>query len=295
MLDCESRGNRADFFGPQSLPYEVHPRTRRRPIIAREESREPTRNFFWRSARGALQSGDIFPTRRRNQRDRRCPTTGPLRSGFTCSSRATRPPPRNCGSVTTVASSPLLRRSSARCCSAADAEDAALHAFDAFLRAAEKGRFPRLDDRDDLWHILGAITARKAADQVVREGRGKRGGGKVRGDSVLEGPTATDSAEGWERIRGTDPTPESAAETAEELQRLLALLPDEEARSIAVGKMQGYTNEEIAGQLGRSIPTVERRLRIIRKAWEKEVNPEGGGDALHRAVMGAAADCGLHG
>jgi hypothetical protein len=34
---------------------------------------------------------------------------------------------------------------------AADEEDVALSAFDSFYRGAGEGRFPRLDDRDDLW------------------------------------------------------------------------------------------------------------------------------------------------
>ena len=46
----------------------------------------------------------------------------------------------------------------------ADGEDVALSAFDSFVRAAEAGRFPRLDDRDDLWQVLLLLTARKAAD-----------------------------------------------------------------------------------------------------------------------------------
>jgi DNA-binding CsgD family transcriptional regulator len=41
-------------------------------------------------------------------------------------------------------------------------------------------------------------------------------------------------------------------------------------RDVAVWKMEGYTNEEIAGQLGRSVPTVERKLASIRKIWERE-------------------------
>jgi DNA-directed RNA polymerase specialized sigma24 family protein len=37
--------------------------------------------------------------------------------------------------------------------------------------------------------------------------------------------------------------------------------------------MEGYTNEAIAGLLGCSEPTVERKLRRIRAAWEKEAGP----------------------
>ena len=51
---------------------------------------------------------------------------------------------------------------------AADEEDVALSAFDSFCRAAEGGRFPRLDDRDDLWQLLLVITARKAVDLIRR-------------------------------------------------------------------------------------------------------------------------------
>jgi DNA-directed RNA polymerase specialized sigma24 family protein len=67
---------------------------------------------------------------------------------------------------------------------------------------------------------------------------------------------------------GNEPTPEFAAQVAEECQRLLDMLPDDELCSIAVWKMEGHTNEEIAGLLGCAVPTVERRLRLIRKCWE---------------------------
>jgi hypothetical protein len=56
-----------------------------------------------------------------------------------------------------------------------DEEDAALSAFDSFCRAATQGRFPRLDDRDDLWRLLVALTERKLTDQVRRARRQKRG------------------------------------------------------------------------------------------------------------------------
>ena len=42
---------------------------------------------------------------------------------------------------------------------------------------------------------------------------------------------------------------------------------------MAVWKLEGHTNEEIAALLGRSVPTVERKLRLIRKLWEGEVGP----------------------
>jgi hypothetical protein len=69
----------------------------------------------------------------------------------------------------------------------ADEEDVALSAFDSFCRGAEKGRFPRLQDCDDLWQLLFMITTRKAADLVEHERRQKRGGGLVLDEAMLAG------------------------------------------------------------------------------------------------------------
>src|SRR5947209_7211625 len=52
----------------------------------------------------------------------------------------------------------------------ADEEDVALSSFDSFCRGAEQGRFPRLEDRDDLWQLLVVITVRKAYDLARYEG-----------------------------------------------------------------------------------------------------------------------------
>src|SRR5438105_14531380 len=52
---------------------------------------------------------------------------------------------------------------------AADEEDVALSAFDSFCAGVAKERFPQLADRDDLWHGLVTITARKALQLVRHE------------------------------------------------------------------------------------------------------------------------------
>ena len=82
----------------------------------------------------------------------------------------------------------------------ADEEDIALSAFHSFCRAAEAGRFPRLEDRDDLWAVLVTLTERKAYAQADRANAAKRGGGHVRGDSVLR-PAAPRPS-----IEAVDPT-----------------------------------------------------------------------------------------
>jgi DNA-directed RNA polymerase specialized sigma24 family protein len=142
----------------------------------------------------------------------------------------------------------------------ADAEDVALSAFDSFCRGAGRGRFPRLNDRDDLWQVLVVLTARKAADLLRAEAAQKRGGGRPRPRDGGPDPGA---------VAGREPTPSFAAQVADECRRLLDRL-DEELRALALLKMEGYTNAEIAAWLGRSLATVERKLKLIRRVWETE-------------------------
>jgi DNA-directed RNA polymerase specialized sigma24 family protein len=150
---------------------------------------------------------------------------------------------------------------------AADEEDLALSAFDSFCRGAERGRFPRLDDRDDLWRLLLTFTARKAARLIRDECRDKRGGGKVRAEADL----ANDSDEGLlARVLGPEPSPEFAAQMADECRLLLDKLGAEDLRAIAVWTMEGDTIEEIAARLGRSVRTVGRKLAVIRDRWREE-------------------------
>jgi DNA-directed RNA polymerase specialized sigma24 family protein len=141
---------------------------------------------------------------------------------------------------------------------AADEEDVALSAFHSFCRAAEDGRFAKLNDRNDLWRLLVVLTTRKAA-HLLRDGRRlKRGGGHAAENDV-----------DLDLIVGESPEPEFVAEAAEECRRLLCRL-DDPLRSIAIWKMEGYTNEEIAARLSCVPRTVERKLRLIRAIWENE-------------------------
>jgi DNA-directed RNA polymerase specialized sigma24 family protein len=151
---------------------------------------------------------------------------------------------------------------------ASDEEDVALSALDSFYRGARQGRFPQLNDRDNLWRLLVVITARKALNQKRDEARQKRGGARAEGEAA---PRKGDAE--LERVVGREPSPEFAAQVAEECQRLLDGLGDETLRVVALGKMEGRTNEEIAQKLHVAPRTVERKLSLIRALWEKEQRP----------------------
>jgi RNA polymerase sigma factor (sigma-70 family) len=148
----------------------------------------------------------------------------------------------------------------------ADEEDVALSAFDSFCRNAERGQFPQLLDRDSLWRLLVVLTARKASHLLRDQRRLKRGGGA----EFIEEPTGDADESGLEEILSREPSPEQAAEVAEECQRLLRALHDRELEAVAVWRMEGYTVEEIARRLGYAPRSIKRKLRLIRSIWEKE-------------------------
>jgi RNA polymerase sigma factor (sigma-70 family) len=146
---------------------------------------------------------------------------------------------------------------------AVDEKDVAQDAFISFWKGVEDGRFPTLDDRDDLWCVLVTLTVPKAARLRRAAACVKRGGGRKPAEE-----SQADSGEEplLEQVLAPDPTPEEAAEMAEELQRLLAALP-EDLRKVAALKMEGHSNAEIAAQLGVVKRTVTRCLQHIRAVW----------------------------
>lgn len=147
-----------------------------------------------------------------------------------------------------------------------DASGAAISAINSFFQGAQRRAFPRLNDRDDLWRLLVVITARKASHAVRDEHRQKRGGRRVRGESVLRGGDS--EFEGLQQVIGQEPTPEIAAMLRDELDQRLEMLDDDTLRTVVQMKLEGHTNAEIAETLGCVERTIERKLGVIRTIWE---------------------------
>lgn len=148
---------------------------------------------------------------------------------------------------------------------AADEEDVALSAFRSFCFRAQQGQFTRLTDRGNLWPLLMAITANKSVDLIRRQNRRKRGGTGAAGSDekrMQENPLS--------ELISRDPDPDFAVQLADELQHLLGRLDasgDADLRKIALQKMEGRTNSEIAEQSGCARRTVERKLTLIGQLW----------------------------
>jgi DNA-directed RNA polymerase specialized sigma24 family protein len=68
-------------------------------------------------------------------------------------------------------------------------------------------------------------------------------------------------------VPGNEPTPEFAAMTVERYRALLDALTTDELREIAIAKMDGHSNQEIADLLDLSPRSIERKLNLIRAIW----------------------------
>jgi RNA polymerase sigma factor (sigma-70 family) len=145
-----------------------------------------------------------------------------------------------------------------------DAEDVAQSVFKSLCLGAERGKFPRLNDRDNLWALLVAMTAYKSRDLIRRERFLKRGGGRVLNEGALA--ESREPVTHIEQVIGRDPTPEFAVQVAEQCEILLSCLNDVRRRTAEL-KLQGFTNQEIAEQMDCGLRTVERRLNAVRLAW----------------------------
>jgi RNA polymerase sigma factor (sigma-70 family) len=149
---------------------------------------------------------------------------------------------------------------------AVDEEDVLVSVFDRLFRAVKEDRFARLEDRDDLWQVLLMLTERKVADQYRKSMAQKRGGGKVASEAEFADLNLAEIQE----LADRDPNPELIVSFNETVGRAIHRLDEPKARNVALLKLEGYSNREIADKVEISLSSVERKLRVIRKVWQKE-------------------------
>jgi len=145
-----------------------------------------------------------------------------------------------------------------------DEEDIVLSVFDSFYAAAENGRFPDLSDRDDLWRLLLRMSARKVIDKQ-RHDRRRRRGGDVQIHSLGGGDETIIQA------IGEEPSPEMVLMMQESVEQLFSHLGVGQLRELAVAKLEGNSNAELAQRFECSERTIERRLHLIREKCQQEL------------------------
>jgi RNA polymerase sigma factor (sigma-70 family) len=139
----------------------------------------------------------------------------------------------------------------------ADEEDIALSAMETLFARLRAGQLPDLYNRDELWSWLAVVTSRKALGRLRYEHRKKR-----RGERVADGNV--------EQLLSSSPPPDLEVMITEEFERLLDRLGDDTLRRVALWKMDGATNDEIAKSLNCARRTVARKLELIRSIWSNE-------------------------
>jgi RNA polymerase sigma factor (sigma-70 family) len=145
---------------------------------------------------------------------------------------------------------------------ASEGDDVALSAINAVIKGIESGAYSKMDSRENLWGVLfGAM--RNTVCNLVRDANAvKRGRGAER---VEPSPDSSDPLGGL--AVSQEPDPAEAAASAEAVSQLLEAL-DPELQRVALLKLEGCLNKEIANELQCSVQTVERRLGAIRDIWE---------------------------
>lgn len=146
-----------------------------------------------------------------------------------------------------------------------DPEDIVQSAYRSFFVAARQGRFT-VSESGDLWRLLVEVTLHKLYRQASRHKAARR---SVRRDRASRDGSI------WQRVAGTEPTPEQAAIAAEELEALLKKLPPQ-GREVVALALQGHQQREIAAKLGVGDRTVRRWLKAARVALAAESSASAG-------------------
>src|SRR5262249_25055150 len=119
---------------------------------------------------------------------------------------------------------------------------------------------------DDLWALLVTIVLNKARDAADRHLAARRDVRRVQNfpwpdEHQSDAPHAAMVPE------AAEPTPAEAAALNEALELRLRDLPEPDLRRVALMRLEGYANSEIAAALGCAERSVERKLSLIRKRW----------------------------
>jgi DNA-directed RNA polymerase specialized sigma24 family protein len=144
----------------------------------------------------------------------------------------------------------------------ADEEDVVVMAMNSFFRGVRRGRFPDLRDGAGLRRLLFQMTRRKAVDLIRFNERQKR---SVKRESMPAGLEDSDGPT-FDQLPSCHASPGGEGPHTRTCDEWLELL-DPDLRELAVLKLQGYTNQEIARRIARSMATVERRFKLIRETW----------------------------
>jgi eukaryotic-like serine/threonine-protein kinase len=148
--------------------------------------------------------------------------------------------------LTRLARSRLASRLAAR----VDAEDIVMSAYRSFFVAARQGRF-ELERGGDLWRLLVEVTLHKLYRSAAHHQAQRR---SVEREHPISPTDSRNIA-----VAHSEPTPDEALAAAEELEAVLARLPERGRQALEL-RLQAFELEEIAVRLACNERSVRRWL-----------------------------------
>lgn len=144
-----------------------------------------------------------------------------------------------------------------------DEEDVANFVLEAVVRNIAQGRYPDLQDREDLWFLMLAITQRRISNILKRDRRQKAQPSSQTSLTELlemyEGELADVALQG-------DPE-HVAIEIGDCWQELMRILPNDEFREIARLKLEFHSNRQISSMLKLTSKYIDRKVAEIQRFW----------------------------
>lgn len=152
------------------------------------------------------------------------------------------------------------KRISERLAGRIEAEDVVQSVFRTFFGRVQDHRFT-FQNADDLWKLLVSMTLNKLRNKVDFHTAGKR---DVGAEQPLAGNSSNPSAFD---PSGNDPSPEAVVAFLDLLENFMQDLREGDRRILEL-RLQGWTQEEVAREVGCTERTVRRTLDRVREIAE---------------------------
>ena len=152
------------------------------------------------------------------------------------------------------------RRISQRLASRVDPEDVVQSVFRTFFCHAKEGKF-QIKDQDDLCKLLIRITVHKVLKQVEHHTARKR-------DAHMETEQGNRTLERMQELLSKEPSPEAQVMFLDQLEHVISQLGSTPRRILEM-RMQGYSEKEIAAEMGVSDRTIRRVIERVRGLAEQ--------------------------
>lgn len=155
-----------------------------------------------------------------------------------------------------------------------DEDDISQSVLIAIWRGAMSGRFDDIHNRDDLWWTLLRLTKFRVIDSIRFRGAKKRGGISSPASVRLESDLRLCETFTLETLIGDKMTHETVTALEEQTAAILDKLRNPALKLIARDRIEGYTPHEIAERMEIPLRSVERKLKLIRDRWSRELERE---------------------